>query len=81
VESNQVVRDGETVSSLIDELLVKYPICGIGPLAWLEAADAVAVVAGKTMLEVLSRWVYLSGFNGISVALSNDELSVSELIK
>ncbi|MFQ2166176.1 hypothetical protein ACK33D_15700 [Aeromonas hydrophila] len=76
--SDQAVVGGVSVGSLIEELLLKYPICGVGPLAWLEAADAVAVLTDKSILEILSRWVHLSGTNGIDVTFCNDELSISE---
>ena len=72
------VISGVSVSSLIDELSLKYPICGVGPLAWLEAADVVAVETGSSVLEVLSRWAHLSRTNEIGVTFSNDELSISE---
>lgn len=76
---DQVVGDGKSLNSLVDELLAKHPISGIGPLAWLESADVAAMATGTTVFEVLSLWVGLSRFDRILVEVGDSGLSISEL--
>ncbi|ENO3941685.1 hypothetical protein ACB040_13730 [Aeromonas sp. S11(2024)] len=78
MDSNFIERMCLSSGEIIDELLAKYPLPGFGPLAWIEAADASAVLAGETMLDVLSRWMHLSKEGRLKVQSDVNGLSISE---
>lgn len=78
MNSNFIERTRLSSGEIIDDLLAKYPLPGFGPLAWMEAADASAVLAGETILDVLSRWMRLSKEDRLKVQSDVNGLSISE---
>lgn len=71
---------GIAPGALLEELCQRYPLQGVGPLAWLDVATSHAHKTGQSLVEVVNRWCVLSDLAKLSVTFDvGAELTIIEL--
>ncbi|WP_421223198.1 hypothetical protein [Aeromonas enteropelogenes] len=67
-DSKDIILSGNSSSGdLIEVLCQRYPLQGVGPLAWLEAATNDAHKTGQSLVEIVNHWCAQSELAMLSV--------------